>query len=182
MSNSLKKAAGGVMVVCYRSHIAAVALVSGLVVASVLASGVCALGVDDRQSGVQYQAPAGWRQAVRYGSTSAIVSPDDRASVTVSFVRITPNSLEHISDVFLKAGPASYRSFNLLMAERDTAGGKLSLHVVFEFEMGRVFRQEHFKVPCPGGYIDVVFNAVASDWQRFEPSFETVRTSLKFAF
>lgn len=167
---------------CCRSRVAAVALVSGLVVASVFVAGVSALGIDDRQSGVQYQAPAGWRQAIRYGSTSAIVSPDDRASVTVSFVSITPNSIEHISDVFLKASPASFRSFKLLMAERDTAGGKLSLHVMFEFEMGRVFRQEHFKVPCPGGYVDIVFNAVASDWQRFEPSFEMVRTSLKFAF
>lgn len=138
--------------------------------------------ITDAGCGISYAVPPGWRSIQRLGTTSAMVSPDERASVTVAFARANPNTLEMISQEFLKAGPRNFRDFQLIALERMTLRGKEALRVVFDFKIGYPFRQKHLKIPRPGGYIDVVFSASIEDWSRYEPDFNGIESSFAFYF
>lgn len=157
---------------------------TALVLMALFAGGVRAetTRITDASCGVSYAIPGGWRSVQRVGATSAIVSPDERASATVAFARANPNTLEMISKEFLKAGPRNFRDFQLIELERMALGGKEALRVVFDFKVSSPFRQTHLKVPRPGGYVDVVFSASAEDWNRYEPAFDKIQSSLVFLF
>lgn len=144
--------------------------------------GAAPTAVKDPASGVSMAVPGDWKAVRRFGATSAFVSPDEHASVSVSVVSRTSNDLDGVYSDFMRAAPSSYQGFQLIRAERKSLNKKAALVITFDFQMEYRFRQQHLKIPRPNGFVDVVFSTFAEDWARYEPVFRMMQSSMEFSF
>lgn len=158
-----------------------VLLAAGVILSSPWAKASAAI-VTDRVSGLSMVLPDGWRAVRRVGATCAFMSPDNKASLTITTVAQAQSDLDGIQRDFLRAAPKNFQGFRLVQVERRKIKGRRALAITFDFLMEYRFRQLHLKIPKPGGFIDVVFSTFVEDWAGYAAVFRNMQESIEFIF